>query len=72
MKSWNKANLIWLAVMLAAAIVGFSALVICGDYILLHGKAWPCIFPTLIGTGYGIWCFIKKYLPDKEDEFRAE
>lgn len=67
MKPWNEANLIWMIVVFTAAIVGFCAIVLSCDYLFMKGTAWLCIIPTLIGVGYGIYAFVKKYLPGKEN-----
>ena len=59
MKEYNKENLIFLAVVGLAGLTTFFTIVAC-TYV---GKGWWAMPLPLAAIGYGIYSFIKKYLP---------
>ena len=60
MKDYNKRNLIFLAVIGLSALTVFFAVVM----LTYVGKAglWSTPLPV-VALGYGVYCFIKRYLP---------
>ena len=60
MTDYNKLNLKNWSFGAIAALVGFFTFVACW-YVCKAGGAWCIPFPIL-GTGYGIYAFLKKYL----------
>ncbi len=69
MKPWNKANLIWLAVIGTVAICTFFALALIINYFELGGTYWFALLLALVPYVYGCVVFVKKYLPKKADYF---
>ena len=62
MQDYNKKNLVFLAVVFAALLAVFFTVVL-----LTYAKdgLWSAPLPVA-AVGYGIWAFVKKYLPKSE------
>jgi len=58
MKEYNKINLQNWCIVAIAALVGFFTIVAC-TYVSKAGGLWCIPFP-FVGTGYGIYAFLKK------------
>ena len=64
MQDYNKRNLVFLGVIALAALTAFFAVVML-TYAVEGGGLWSAPLP-LAGVAYGIYCFVKKYLPKNE------
>ena len=59
MEDYNKQNLILFGILAAVGFTIFGWVIVITS---LNGNAWALPFP-LLATGYGVYKFIKKYLP---------
>ena len=59
MEDYNKQNLILFGILAAVGLTVFNTIIILTS---LKGNAWAIPFP-LISIGYGLYAFLKKYLP---------
>ena len=64
MQDYNKRNLIFLGVVALAALAAFFAVVML-TYAVESGGLWSAPLP-IAAIAYGIYCFVKKYLPRNE------
>lgn len=62
MQDYNKKNLVFLAVVFAALLAVFFTVVL---LTYAKGGLWSAPLPVA-AVGYGIWAFVKKYLPKSE------
>lgn len=62
MQEYNKKNLIFLAVVFTAILAVFFTFVL---LTYAKGGLWSAPLPV-VAVGYGIYAFVKKYLPKSE------
>lgn len=62
MQDYNKKNLIFLGVVFAALLTAFFTVVL---LTYAEGGLWAAPLPVA-AVGYGIWAFLKAYIPKDE------
>ena len=66
MTDYNKETLAQTIVYIVVGLVAFFTII--ASVLLINAGGWYAIPIPLVAIAYGIYCFIKKYYPKKEDK----